>query len=470
MRLPTDMANMNVTVKRLKLLDQFGSSEQLFGNFARKYKGMVKYYAIWSIILSYSAALLKGLLNALWWLARGPFDALTVARDARLRQPGQWWHIDSVMWWVSPLIHGASEGLYRALAELIGNTIFGIVLILNAIRHLVLGVTRKRAHGILDGFMYGVQGLFLDTFVTPFSQLYFQTMKCDFNNWDSTKEDSMVDSGATWHDTFAASHDWRVRYEILVQLRMKGPDAVAEQVDALTGFARSRFPFMRKLALEAFAVLPPEKLAKHVDVILEKLVDTDDDVCYEAVQTLRLLDPMVLGEHSNSSKMLANLLMDEVSTTRSSTFTPEDWNLRKAALEALGRLDPLRLTPHVEAIEACCSDEVSQVRLRAKEVLDKLEKELPRLVVTCNLNTESPKAVRDDMLITCISMAGNTLAEVSLASSGSVEELRAKVAEELKVPPMQLKLLTSSSDTSEPSGNSPLNSLFSEQRFPLTVS
>jgi hypothetical protein len=186
MKLPADMPNMDVNVERIALLDQYGSSAQLFADFKGRYKEKVTYSAVWSIILSYAAALLKGVWNAVLWLFRGPFDALTVARETRHMQPKRkrrcWEEIiacggicDKVLWWVSPLIHGLSEGMYRALAELIGNSIFVVVLILNAIRHLILGATRKRATSILDGVLYGIHGLVLDTLVTPFTQLYHQT-------------------------------------------------------------------------------------------------------------------------------------------------------------------------------------------------------------------------------------------------------------------------------------------------------
>jgi len=124
-----------------------------------------------SIILSYAGTVLKGLLNALAWLGRGPFDALVVAKEASNQQRSMWkW-----LWWVSPLIHGFSEGLYRAFAEVIGNTVFGLVLFLNSVRHFIFGVTRRRAQGILDGMIYGFQGLLFDSLVMPFSQLYYQT-------------------------------------------------------------------------------------------------------------------------------------------------------------------------------------------------------------------------------------------------------------------------------------------------------
>ena len=59
--------------------------------------------------------------------------------------------------WVSPLIHGLGEGTYRAMAEFIGNSVFGIVLILNAVRHLILNTGRHRTQSILDGFVYGLR-------------------------------------------------------------------------------------------------------------------------------------------------------------------------------------------------------------------------------------------------------------------------------------------------------------------------
>jgi len=176
MRLPADMPNMDVIVSRVQLLDQFGTHQQLFANLKRKYRKIVKYSAVRSIILSYVAIVIKGILNAIWWLARGPFDAIYVAFDAMPWELTRWWHPAAWLWWVEPFIRGLSEGTYRALAELVGNTVFGLVLILNALRHIILGTTRKRAHGILDGLVYGVQGLVLDTVATPFTQMYHQTM------------------------------------------------------------------------------------------------------------------------------------------------------------------------------------------------------------------------------------------------------------------------------------------------------
>lgn len=176
MRLPADMPNMDVIVMRVELLDQFGTPKQLLKTLMHKYKDKVKYSAVRSIILSYVATVFKGLLNAVWWLARGPFDALVVAKEVGSRQKGKPWCYESCLWWVSPLIYGLSEGMYRALAEVIGNTVFGLVLFLNMVRHIIFGVTRRRAQGILDGMMFGFQGLLFDSLILPFSQLYFQTM------------------------------------------------------------------------------------------------------------------------------------------------------------------------------------------------------------------------------------------------------------------------------------------------------
>ena len=35
---------------------------------------------------------------------------------------------------MDPFVQGLSEGTYRALAELVGNALFGVVLILNSVR------------------------------------------------------------------------------------------------------------------------------------------------------------------------------------------------------------------------------------------------------------------------------------------------------------------------------------------------
>ena len=83
-------------------------------------------------MLSYMAAILKGSVNALWWLARGPYDAL----DAAMQSEERGW-----LFWVDPLVQGLSEGTYRALAELVGNALFGVVLILNSVRQAGRGPT-----------------------------------------------------------------------------------------------------------------------------------------------------------------------------------------------------------------------------------------------------------------------------------------------------------------------------------------
>mmetsp|Transcript_71239 Transcript_71239/g.98970 ORF Transcript_71239/g.98970 Transcript_71239/m.98970 type:complete len:104 (-) Transcript_71239:1-312(-) len=95
-------------------------------------------------------------------------------------------------------------------------------------------------------------------------------------------------------ETLATSNDWRVRYENFVRLRNMGPKVLAQEADALEGFCQSRYPWMRKLALEALAVLDPEDLELHSDVVAGRLQDTDDDVCFEAIRTLKRLKPDVL--------------------------------------------------------------------------------------------------------------------------------------------------------------------------------
>jgi len=171
-RLPTDMPNMDLILSRTEMRNRLGSTQQLLGSLKRKYRRRVKYSALWSIILSYVATILKGLLNALWWLARGPYDAINVAHASR----------QGSLWWVSPVVHGVAEGTYRAMAELIGNSVFGVVVVLNAIRHPILNATRPRAQSLLDGVIYGFRGLVLDSVFTPMQQLLLQTQVA-YQDW-----------------------------------------------------------------------------------------------------------------------------------------------------------------------------------------------------------------------------------------------------------------------------------------------
>lgn len=172
--LPVDMPNMDLKVDRTVLTNQFGSIQQILGTLGSLYKRKARNSALLSVMLSYMAAILKGSMNALWWLARGPYDAL----DAANQNEGErdWF------FWVDPLVQGLSEGTYRAFAELVGNALFGVVLILNSIRQVILGVPRPRAQSFLDGILQGFFGLVVDTFLTPMRQLVLQT-QIAYHDW-----------------------------------------------------------------------------------------------------------------------------------------------------------------------------------------------------------------------------------------------------------------------------------------------
>ncbi|CAE7909992.1 unnamed protein product, partial [Symbiodinium necroappetens] len=191
------------------------------------------------------------------------------------------------------------------------------------------------------------------------------------------------------------------------------------------GFCQSRYPWMRKLALEALAVMEPEDLELHSDVVAGRLQDTDDDVCFEAIRTLKRLKPDVLEKHA---AVLSRLLADE------------DWNVRLAALSTLSRLEPLQLSRYSQALKDRCTDDVHQVSELAGKVWERFMQDLPRLVVTCSA---TPSCLQPGTLsISCISMAGNDMADLSMTESASCKELRELLAERLQVPVVQLKLLT----------------------------
>ncbi|CAE7613302.1 unnamed protein product [Symbiodinium natans] len=173
--LPVDMPNMDLKVDQTTLTNQFGSMQQLLGTLGNQYKRKARNSALLSVTLSYMAAILKGSMNALWWLARGPYDAVDAARP-NAEEQGPWFY------WVEPLVQGVAEGTYRAFAELVGNSLFGIVLVLNSIRQLILGVPRPRAQSFLDGILQGFAGLVVDTFLTPARQMVLQTQVA-YHDW-----------------------------------------------------------------------------------------------------------------------------------------------------------------------------------------------------------------------------------------------------------------------------------------------
>ncbi|CAK9103775.1 unnamed protein product, partial [Durusdinium trenchii] len=72
-----------------------------------------------------------------------------------------------------------------------------------------------------------------------------------------------------------------------------------------------------------------------------------------AIRTMKRLQPEILEKHA---AILSRLLADE------------DWNVRLAALSALARLEPLKLSHYAEAIQDRCGDEVHQVSELAQKV------------------------------------------------------------------------------------------------------
>ncbi|CAJ1458983.1 unnamed protein product [Effrenium voratum] len=172
---PVDMPNMDLKVDMTVLTNQFGSIQQILGTLGSQYKRKARNSALLSVFLSYMAAILKGSLNALWWLARGPYDALDAAKQS-YEGPRPW------LFWVDPVVQGLAEGTYRAFAELVGNSLFGVVLILNIIRQVILGVPRRRAQGFMDGILQGFSGLVVDSTLTPVRQLLLQT-QIAYHDW-----------------------------------------------------------------------------------------------------------------------------------------------------------------------------------------------------------------------------------------------------------------------------------------------
>jgi len=166
MHLPVDVPNMDVKVPALKWGERFLTIPEFVASLKEGYKKTVTTQAIQSISLSYLFSFANGFLSGSIWLVRGPGDALTVAWHR---------HSNSWVWWVSPLVHGIAEGLYRFFAEVLGNVFFFIVFICNVSRNMLLGATRPRAQGILEGLIYGIRGFFLDMVHTPTSQLVKQT-------------------------------------------------------------------------------------------------------------------------------------------------------------------------------------------------------------------------------------------------------------------------------------------------------
>mmetsp|Transcript_62968 Transcript_62968/g.111902 ORF Transcript_62968/g.111902 Transcript_62968/m.111902 type:complete len:289 (+) Transcript_62968:64-930(+) len=225
---------------------------------------------------------------------------------------------------------------------------------------------------------------------------------------------------------FQSSPDWTVRYKGIVQLRQLGPEAVAAHADAVAECCRSRFVWMRHLALEALATLDPVDLAAYVSILAERLSDTDDEVCWEALSTLKRLDPDVLHRHAGA---VLKLLDDP------------DLDMRLAALSVLGRLQPLHLAPHLSILQKSCHDSAEPVRRRATQLITHLKENVPRMAVT--LRTRHQAGQDGSLIIIGINIAGNKLIEMPLDPCMTCDVLRDCIAQQLNILPLQVRLLTS---------------------------
>eukprot|EP00397_Hematodinium_sp_SG-2012_P000009 GEMP01000009.1.p1 GENE.GEMP01000009.1~~GEMP01000009.1.p1 ORF type:complete len:5179 (+),score=1153.32 GEMP01000009.1:581-16117(+) len=181
--LPLDMPNVDIRVPEFSQNDRIGSAGSIFSNFCVEYKRRAILRIGYGFISSYPGIAIKGILEGGWWLFRGPFDHISLAykRELAYRESLTGftsWTMFLSPWWVSPLLHGISEGFYRGMAEVCGNTFLCFVFFTNIFKFLLFWeVHRPRSLSVLDGMFTAFGSLFRDLLVTPVRLLIRQTRR-----------------------------------------------------------------------------------------------------------------------------------------------------------------------------------------------------------------------------------------------------------------------------------------------------
>jgi HEAT repeat protein len=214
------------------------------------------------------------------------------------------------------------------------------------------------------------------------------------------------------------------RFEAFVEFREMGSDAVVTHAeDLMRHMHGSSSPWIRVLAIEALSVLEPDRLVKFAPALVQRLSDIDDEVCYHALQVLTQLRPEDLDRHVPA-------IIHRVSDAA--------LRIQIAALQALDRLGTEALVPHLDAIRGKRSVDEASVRRDVVQMVDKVEREMIRVVVTirCSTNTEE-KSVN----VICTSMSGRAFAEVPINQRTTSGDLRVFIANKLEVELERVQLI-----------------------------
>ena len=155
MYLPLDTPNMSLQINSKVFEDSVGTRSMLIKRYANVYSREARRKTIFSATMSYVLLILLGLYNGLQALIYGVVDGV---RAATL--------VPTTMI-PAAVVYGVREGLYRFLAEVLGNLFHFIAWFFSIPYKLVLGQNRPRAQSMLDGFIQGVRGLVVDSLFTP---------------------------------------------------------------------------------------------------------------------------------------------------------------------------------------------------------------------------------------------------------------------------------------------------------------
>lgn len=215
--LPLDMPNIDISVGMFSMYNKAGTKPSLAKDIGNSYLKELAFDAGGALALSYLGSAFKGVYSGGQWLVRGPKQQMAVAdrryqmqeankanqlqakeqekmqketgasaptaapaEQSAPKPPAASGKRSTMM--CTACIFGCAEGVWRCMAEIIGNILIFILFFLTLLYKGILGASRKKAHSVLDGLSLGLRGLVIDTFITPTQRMleYRRQMSHDY--------------------------------------------------------------------------------------------------------------------------------------------------------------------------------------------------------------------------------------------------------------------------------------------------
>jgi HEAT repeat protein len=183
------------------------------------------------------------------------------------------------------------------------------------------------------------------------------------------------------------------------------PKELVAHADAIVKLLRDSEPTVRQAALQALGAMPPPDVSPHARAIVPCIRDADEGVRSACVQTAGQLLPAALAneapsialqlEHATQQPYVRRAAVQALGKLEAgklaqyaaaivARLTDRNGFVRRAVCEALGGLHPTALLPHAAAMVARLEDPEEDVRFAAVTTLGRiassLDKQLPAII------------------------------------------------------------------------------------------